>query len=107
MLKNIFKTAYRNLKKNKFISFIKLFGWTVGLTCCLLILSYILYELSFDRYNKDAVQVYRVTRTFYNGSDPDFKRLFEIGVNCLGDSLSGSLVRHGQVAPGLCLPDPY
>jgi putative ABC transport system permease protein len=54
--------------KYKFISFINLFGLTVGLTCCLLILTYILNELSYDKYNKNADQVYRVTRTFYNGN---------------------------------------
>ncbi|MDE3213155.1 MAG: ABC transporter permease, partial [Bacteroidota bacterium] len=68
MLKNLFKTAWRNLTKNKFISFINLFGLTVGLTSCLLILTYLLYELSYDRYDKDADQVYRVTRTFFNGN---------------------------------------
>ncbi len=68
MIKNFFKTAWRNLTKYKFISFVNLFGLTVGLTCCLLILTYILNELSYDRYNKDADQVYRVTRTFYNGN---------------------------------------
>ena len=54
--------------KHKFISFINLFGLTIGLTCCLLILTYILNELSYDKYNKNADQVYRVTRTFYNGN---------------------------------------
>ncbi len=68
MLKNYFKIAWRNLAKHKFISFINLFGLTVGLTCCLLILTYILNELSYDKYNKNAGQVYRVTRTFYNGN---------------------------------------
>jgi putative ABC transport system permease protein len=68
MFKNHFKTAWRNLMKYKFISFINLFGLTVGLTCCLLILTYILNELSYDKYNKNADQVYRVTRTFYNGN---------------------------------------
>ena len=68
MIKNYFKIAWRNLTRHKIISFINLFGLTVGLTCCLLILTYILNELSYDRYNKDADQVYRVTRTFYNGN---------------------------------------
>jgi len=52
--------------KYKFISFINLFGLTVGLTCCLLITTYILNELSYDKYNKNADDIYRVTRTFYN-----------------------------------------
>ncbi|MEP6846070.1 MAG: FtsX-like permease family protein [Panacibacter sp.] len=66
MFKNHFKIAWRNLVKYKFISFINLFGLTVGLTCCLLITTYILNELSYDRYNKNANNIYRVTRTFNN-----------------------------------------
>src|ERR1017187_434035 len=66
MIKNYFKIAWRNLVKYKFISFINLFGLTVGLTCCLLITTYILNELSYDRYNKNAKNIYRVTRTFNN-----------------------------------------
>jgi putative ABC transport system permease protein len=52
--------------KYKFISFINLFGLTVGLTCCFLILAYILHELSYDKYQPKADQVYRVTRSFNN-----------------------------------------
>jgi putative ABC transport system permease protein len=66
MLKNYFKIAFRNLMKYKIISSINLFGLTVGLTCCLLILAYILNELSYDKYNANADRIYRVTRTFNN-----------------------------------------
>ncbi|MES2006191.1 MAG: ABC transporter permease [Bacteroidota bacterium] len=66
MLRNYFKIAWRNLMKHKFISFINLFGLTVGLTCCLLITVYILHETSYDRYNKNANRIYRVTRSFNN-----------------------------------------
>ncbi|CAN5467340.1 ABC transporter permease [soil metagenome] len=66
MIKNYFKIAWRSLMKYKFISFINLFGLTVGLTCCLLIITYILNELSYDRYNRNAENIYRVTRTFNN-----------------------------------------
>src|SRR5918912_744893 len=69
MFQNDFKSAWRNLMKYKFISFINLFGLTVGLTCCLLILTYILNELSYDRYNRNARNIYRVERTFYNPDD--------------------------------------
>jgi putative ABC transport system permease protein len=66
MLKNYLKIAFRNLTKYKFISFINLFGLTVGLTCCLLILTYILHETSYDRYNSKADRIWRVTRSFNN-----------------------------------------
>lgn len=65
MIKNYFKLAFRNIRKHKFTSFINLSGLTIGLTCCLLITTYILDELSYDRFNKNADNIYRVTRTFY------------------------------------------
>lgn len=66
MFRNYFKIAIRNLLKYRFISFINLFGLTVGLTCCLLITTYILNELSYDKYNSNADNIYRVTRSFNN-----------------------------------------
>jgi putative ABC transport system permease protein len=66
MFKNYFKIAWRNLNRNKFISFVNLFGLTVGICCCLLIGIYILNELSYDRYNKNADNIYRIERTFLN-----------------------------------------
>lgn len=71
MFQNYFKIAFRNLMKHKFISGINLFGLTVGLTCCLLILAYIIHELSFDKYNPNAENVYRVERTFLNPETGD------------------------------------
>jgi len=65
MFVNYIKIAFRNLMKYKFISGINLFGLTVGLACCLLILTYLLNELSYDRY-KNAKNIYRVERTFLN-----------------------------------------
>lgn len=68
MLKNYIKLAFKNLKKYKLISFVNIFGLTIGFTSCLLILAYILNEVSYDKFNKKADQVYRLTRTFYNGN---------------------------------------
>ncbi len=66
MIKNYFKIAFRNLMKHKFISGINLFGLTIGITCCLLILAYILHELSYDKYHQNAKNIYRLERTFRN-----------------------------------------
>ncbi|MFL5741294.1 MAG: ABC transporter permease [Flavisolibacter sp.] len=66
MLRNYLKIAYRNLMKYKFISFINLFGLTVGLTCCLLILAFILQELSYDKYQPYADRTYRISRSFHD-----------------------------------------
>src|SRR5918998_1581283 len=66
MIRNYLKIAFRNLTKYKFISFINLFGLTTGIACCLLILTYIINELSYDKYNDHADRIYRVTRSFRN-----------------------------------------
>src|SRR5215204_3087428 len=66
MVYNYLKIAFRNLLKYKFISFINLFGLTVGIACCLLILTYIINELSYDKFHPEANRTYRVTRSFRN-----------------------------------------
>ncbi|MEH6304595.1 FtsX-like permease family protein [Olivibacter sp. CPCC 100613] len=66
MFKNYIKIAWRNLLRYKFVSFINLFGLSVGITCCLLIALYVLDELRYDRYNSKADRIYRVERTFLN-----------------------------------------
>jgi len=66
MIKNYLRSAWRNIARHKFISFINISGLTIGITCCLLILAYIINELSYDRYNENANRTYRVTRIFYS-----------------------------------------
>jgi putative ABC transport system permease protein len=50
----------------------------VGLTCCLLILIYIINERSYDKYNKNADDIYRVTRIFYSAPNVESLHLSAI-----------------------------
>ncbi len=50
--------------KNKVFSFINIFGLTVGLTCCMLITLYIVNELSYDKYQKNADNLYQLGTIF-------------------------------------------
>ncbi len=60
MFKNYLKIALRNLFKQKIYSIINIFGLSLGLCCCILIMLYIQDELSFDRFHENADQIYRV-----------------------------------------------
>ncbi len=60
MFKNYLKIAVRNLLKHKAYSFINIAGLAIGMTCCLLILLYVLNELSYDRFHQDANRIYRI-----------------------------------------------
>ncbi|QHS57454.1 FtsX-like permease family protein [Mucilaginibacter sp. 14171R-50] len=66
MIKNYLRSAFRNFGRHKFIAFINISGLTIGLTCCLLILCYIINELSYDKFNINVADIYRVTRSFNN-----------------------------------------
>ena len=61
MLKNFFVTALRNLARNRVFSFINIVGLSLGLACCLLIFLYAKDELSFDRFQRNSDELYRIT----------------------------------------------
>ena len=74
MLKNYFKTAWRNALKNKISAGINIFGLAIGLACFVLIGLYILDETSYDQQSPDAKRTYRIATNFVNDAgfaDPE------------------------------------
>ncbi len=66
MFRNYFKVALRNLWKNKGFTFINIFGLATGIACSLLIFLFVKDEKSYDRFHKDADNIYRVVKDFVN-----------------------------------------
>lgn len=64
MFKTYIKLAYRNLIKEKAYSFINISGLTIGLASSILILLWVQNELSYDKFHKNAGEVYRVVSDF-------------------------------------------
>src|SRR5439155_195048 len=60
MFKNYFKTALRNLKRNKSYAMINVLGLAVGIAASLLIFLIIQFETSFDNFHKKKNSIYRV-----------------------------------------------
>ena len=60
MFQNYFKTALRNLDKNRTQTTILVGGLTAGMAACILLLQYVGFELSFDRFHTKKDQIYRV-----------------------------------------------
>lgn len=60
MLKTYLKLAVRNFWKNKTFSFINLLGLALGLASVIMILSYVRYELSYDKHNVNAGKIFRL-----------------------------------------------
>jgi putative ABC transport system permease protein len=89
MFKNYFKTAWRNLMKNKTFSLINIAGLSIGMAACLLILQYVSFQLNFDQFNKNASDIYRVVNDRYQ---------------------NGKLIQHGTItysAIGKAMQDDF
>lgn len=61
MIQSYLKTAIRFLLKNKTFSFINIVGLAIGTMCCLYILLFVQDQYSYDKHQKDAQDIYRVT----------------------------------------------
>ncbi len=60
MIKNHFKIALRNLWNNRFFSFLNLSGLAVGIAVSLILILFVVDELSFDKYHEKANEIYRI-----------------------------------------------
>jgi putative ABC transport system permease protein len=59
MIKNYFIIAFRSLHKHLSYSVINVFGLSVGLATCILLVTWIKHELSYDKFNEKADRIYR------------------------------------------------
>src|SRR4029453_1624416 len=60
MFKNYFKTAYRNLIRNKKFSLINISGLAIGIASSVLIFTVVRYELSYDTFQTGYNDIYQV-----------------------------------------------
>ena len=63
MIRNYLITAWRNLLKNKTFSAINILGLAIGIAAFLLIINYLRFEYSFDKFNVNETRIYRVPMT--------------------------------------------
>ena len=67
MIKNYFKIALRNIKRYSTYSILNLSGLAIGMATAILILLWVQNEVSYDRFHKNADNLYRVLQNFYFG----------------------------------------
>ena len=60
MIRNYFKIAVRQFRKQKMYAAIKIGGFAFSIAACLLIALYIRNELSYDKAWPDANRIYRL-----------------------------------------------
>ncbi len=63
------KIAFRSLIKQRLYAFINIAGLAIGVTTCILILMFVRYESSYDRYHPEADNIYRLNLEGKLGND--------------------------------------
>jgi putative ABC transport system permease protein len=69
MIRNYIKIAFRNLWRHKSFSLINIIGLAVGMTAFLLIVMYVSFETSYDKFHEKADQVYRLNVDIKSAND--------------------------------------
>jgi putative ABC transport system permease protein len=80
MLKNYFKTAWRNLLRTKGFAFTNLLGLTIGITCTIFILLWVKDELTYDKFhsNYNDIHVVIANRDFNNRVFTDYNMVLPL-----------------------------
>ncbi len=73
MFKNYFKTAFRNLTRNKNYTIINICGLAIGIAVCMMIFIIIQFHSSFDDFHSNKDRIYRVLTEYHHA---DSKELF-------------------------------
>ncbi len=66
MIKNYFKIAWRNITRHKGYSAINILGLAIGIAACVLILQYVIFELSYENFHTNKDRIYRVKQDRYD-----------------------------------------
>ncbi len=66
MIKNYFKTAFRNLLRNKNFTIINISGVAVGIAVCMMIFIIIQFQTSFDNFHSKKDRIYRVLTEYHH-----------------------------------------
>ncbi len=69
MFRNYFKTAWRNLAKNKVFTILNITGLSISVLVCLIIGIWLQRELSFDNFHPNGKQIFRLSNTFKSESE--------------------------------------
>jgi putative ABC transport system permease protein len=77
MLKSSLNITLRNFIRNKTYSVINVLGLSIGLAFVIIILSWVKFELSFDRFHQYSDRIYLVQKSPFNTLAPSFVPLLK------------------------------
>ncbi len=100
MFKSYLKTTLRNLWKHKAFTSINIAGLSIGMAACLLILQYVNFELSYDQFNSNIADLYRVSNDrFQNGKLIQHGTITYSGIGKAMQNDYPEVIDHARVEP--------
>lgn len=72
MTTTFYKASYRNLLRNKVFSLINISDLAIGIAACFFIFQYAHFERSYEKYNANANNIYRVPLHYHTNSGDDY-----------------------------------
>ena len=69
MFQSYLRIACRKMMRNKSFALINVLGLSVGLTAFVLIIQYVSFELSYDKFHGNANEIYRVAYAQYQNDE--------------------------------------
>jgi putative ABC transport system permease protein len=81
--------AFRNLRRNKLLAAINVFGLSIGISACLVIFLIASYELSFDRFQPDRARIFRIYSTHSGVTDESYSAIPTGAVRVIREQFTG------------------
>jgi putative ABC transport system permease protein len=97
MLRNYLTTAVNALNRNRVFAAINIFGLAIGMAACILLLLFVRYEMSYDKWLPGQENAYQV-QTFYNDRDSGKLKGMQMSAYVVGRSLAKDFPEIEKVA---------
>jgi len=68
MFANYLRTALRSIRRHRVHTFLNVIGLSIGMACTIVIVQWVRFEFSFDRYHANADRIYRLATNFNLGT---------------------------------------
>jgi putative ABC transport system permease protein len=85
MIETYFKSGWRNIIRQKWFSFINVFGLAVGLAAAIMLYIYIKHETTYNKFHNDSEKIYRVISSFGPDANDALPRTFPGAAQVLKD----------------------
>lgn len=88
MIWNFIKIAFRSIGRQKVLSFLNIFGLATAMAACILIILFVVDEVSYDNFHEHKERLFRMMRRDYEATTGDISNQMEFLPPAMGPELA-------------------